>query len=129
MKLILTLVYVIHCSNAIVDLPGVDVLSSGYDAASWTTKYKIFDFSEEAGPVHIVSINKTFNAPAMVNVVTDGMNSKRVEDSCVDVATHFEEYVYMYRVSRQVLDSLIECDNPIGLWWVWVAYPKTTIPY
>ena len=34
-----------------------------------------------------------------------------------------------YRVSRQVLDSLIECDNPIGLWWVWVAYPKTTIPY
>ena len=37
--------------------------------------------------------------------------------------------VYRYRVSRQVLDSLIECDNPIGLWWVWVAYPKTTIPY
>ena len=36
---------------------------------------------------------------------------------------------YTYRVSRQVLDSLIECDNPIGLWWVWVAYPKTTIPY
>ena len=36
---------------------------------------------------------------------------------------------YKYRVSRQVLDSLIECDNPIGLWWVWVAYPKTTIPY
>ena len=35
----------------------------------------------------------------------------------------------IYRVSRQVLDSLIECDNPIGLWWVWVAYPKTTIPY
>ena len=36
---------------------------------------------------------------------------------------------FTYRVSRQVLDSLIECDNPIGLWWVWVAYPKTTIPY
>ena len=68
----------------------MDVLSSGYDAASWTTRYKIFDFSEEAGPIHINSINKTYTTPAMVNVVTDGINSKRVEDSCVDVATHFE---------------------------------------
>ena len=35
----------------------------------------------------------------------------------------------IYRVSQQVLDGLIGYDNPIGLWWVWVAYPKTTIPY
>ena len=34
-----------------------------------------------------------------------------------------------YSVSQQVLDGLIGYDNPIGLWWVWVAYPKTTIPY
>ena len=115
MKLILTLVFIIHYSNAIVDLPGVDVLSSGYDAASWTTKYKIFDFSEEAGPVHIVSINKTFNAPAMVNVVTDGMNSKRVEDSCVDVATHFEEYVYMYQRSTSFDVGVHTDDFSLGL--------------
>ena len=69
---------------------GIDVLSSGYDAASWTTKYKIFDFSEEGDVVHVNSINKTYIAPAMVNVITDGMNSKRVEDSCIDVVTHFE---------------------------------------
>ena len=65
-------------------------MSSGYDAASWTTKYKIFDFSEEGDEVHVNSINKTYIAPAMVNVITDGMNSKRVEDSCIDVVTHFE---------------------------------------
>ena len=65
-------------------------MSSGYDAASWTTKYKIFDFSEEGDEVHVNSINKTYTAPAMVNVITDGMNSKRVEDSCIDVVTHFE---------------------------------------
>ena len=69
---------------------GIDVLSSGYDAATWTSKYSIFDFKEEGETVHIISINKTYTAPAMVNVVTDGMNSKRVEDSCIDVATHFE---------------------------------------
>ena len=69
---------------------GIDVLSSGYDAATWTSKYSIFDFKEEGETVHINSINKTYTAPAMVNVVTDGMNSKRVEDSCIDVATHFE---------------------------------------
>ena len=65
-------------------------MSSGYDAATWTSKYSIFDFKEEGESVHIISINKTYTAPAMVNVVTDGMNSKRVEDSCIDVATHFE---------------------------------------
>ena len=65
-------------------------MSSGYDAATWTSKYSIFDFKEEGETVHINSINKTYTAPAMVNVVTDGMNSKRVEDSCIDVATHFE---------------------------------------
>merc|ERR1711884_36336 len=31
--------------------------------------------------------------------------------------------------SQLVLDGLIGHDNQIGLWWVWVAYPKTTIPY
>ena len=71
-------------------LSGIDVLSSGYDAATWSTKYSIFNFKEEGELVHINSINKTYTAPAMVNVVTDGMNSKRVEDSCIDVVSHFE---------------------------------------
>ena len=86
---------------------GIDVLSSGYDAATWTSKYKIFDFSEEGDTIHVPSINKTYTAPAMVNVVTDGMNSKRVEDSCLDVVTHFEGNIAKFKTFIQEEVSLI----------------------
>lgn len=51
----------------------------------------------------------------MVNVVTDGLNSKRVEDSCVDVATHFEEYVYMYQRSTSFDVGVQSDDFSLGL--------------
>ena len=92
---------------------GIDVLSSGYDAASWTSKYKIFDFSQEGDTIHVPSINKTYTAPAMVNVVTDGMNSKRVEDSCLDVVTHFEG-IYMLNTPLQTL-KIHKCEIMIDL--------------
>ena len=34
-----------------------------------------------------------------------------------------------YRVSQQVLDGPIGQYNPIGLWWVWVRWSKTTISW
>ena len=36
---------------------------------------------------------------------------------------------FKYRVTQQVLDGLIGQNNPNGLWWEWIWYPKTTIQY
>ena len=65
------------------------MLSAGYDAAAWTSKAAIFDFSKDGQTVQVSSIGKTYTAPEMVTVVTDGMNLARVEDSCSGVATSF----------------------------------------
>ena len=45
------------------------------------------------------SIDKTYFAPAYVSVVTDGPQSRRVEDSCVSVSTLFDDYLHTYQES------------------------------
>jgi len=92
--------FICGCGNALsqsVNLPGVDVLSSGFDGASLTTKFQIFDFASTPGPtVHVGANGKDYVAPAMVNVVTDGPNSKKVDDSCISVAESFQDYLSTY---------------------------------
>ena len=72
-------------------LPGLDVLSAGFDAASWSSKSRIFDLEkqEQSQKIYVQSIDKTYVAPDFVTVVTHGAQSKRVEESCVGVYTHF----------------------------------------
>ena len=91
-----------------VDFPGVDVLSAGYDDATWKTssgaKYQIWDLSEAAStPVFIPSLNRTFTPPAFVSVNADGPSLMRVEDSCEGVATDFASYLKTYQ-SRTSFD-------------------------
>jgi len=92
--------FICGCGNALsqsVNLPGVDVLSSGFDGAALTTKFQIFDFASTPGPtVHVGANGKDYVAPAMVNVVTDGPNSKKVDASCESVAESFSDYLSTY---------------------------------
>eukprot|EP00927_Polykrikos_kofoidii_P033917 TRINITY_DN28755_c0_g1_i1.p1 TRINITY_DN28755_c0_g1~~TRINITY_DN28755_c0_g1_i1.p1 ORF type:complete len:1451 (-),score=180.91 TRINITY_DN28755_c0_g1_i1:162-4514(-) len=89
-----------------VDLPGVDVLSAGYDAATWNWKAgssaaRLFDLSSAGPAVHIAAIERSFTAPAAVTVITDGVELARVEDSCEGVATHFTSYFHMHQESTR----------------------------
>lgn len=103
-----------------VNLPGVDVLSSGYDALSWTTKFQIFDFASTPGAkVHVGANNKDYIAPAMVNVVTDGANSKKVEDSCTSISENFQEYYHTYMRSTK-----FDVGVDVGVFSVGLGYHK-----
>merc|ERR1719312_633219 len=93
--------FAVASCHATVNLPGVDVLSAGYDAAAWTSKAAIFDFSKDGQTVEVSSIGKTYTAPEMVTVVTDGMNLARVEDSCSGVATSFSDYLHIHQRSTK----------------------------
>ena len=83
-------------------LPGLDVLSAGFDAASWSSKSRIFNLESEPSSqqkVYVHSIDKTYVAPDFLTVVTHGAHSKRVEESCVGVYTHFSDYIHTYQSS------------------------------
>merc|ERR1712142_29767 len=85
-----------------VNLPGVAVLNSGFDALALTSRNKIFDFDKTPGDrVHVGADSKRYTAPELVNVVTDGSNSKLVDDSCINVAHTFEDYLSTYKRSIQ----------------------------
>lgn len=108
---------------ASVDLPGVDVLSAGYDAAAWiekaNSKYRIFDLSGVGREVEVQSLGKSFTAPEMVSVVTDGPQCKRVEASCENIATGFASYLRTHFESTS-----IDVGVDIGSWKLGLQYHK-----
>ena len=71
-------------------------------AADWTSKYIGFLISlkKERRYIYIL-LTKIYVPPAFVTAVTDGENSKRVEDSCVEVTTKFDEYIHTYQRSTK----------------------------
>jgi len=136
--------------HATVNLPGIDVLTSGFDSASWTSKYRIFTLDEDGEKVYVKSIGKTYVAPKYVSVVTHGAHSKKVEESCVGVSTHFSEYVHTYQSSvsfdvgietksfslgiaahrdvRTVYEAIVKRGQAIGLSESWWGIYEVTLP-
>lgn len=106
-------------SRATNTLPGLDVLSSGYDAASWTSKARIFDLDDEATTQFVTSIGKTYTSPAYVSVVTHGAHSKRTETSCSGIYSYFSDYVHQ-RQSSVSFDVGVS----LGVFKLGIAYNK-----
>ena len=87
----------VHASDR---LPGLDDISSGYDAAKMlsaneqNSKYRIFDLSEASPEPFVLDImnkSRSFQVPKYVNVVK--MNLRK-EDLCESVSYTFQTFLY-----------------------------------
>uniref|UniRef100_A0A0G4FGM9 MACPF domain-containing protein n=1 Tax=Chromera velia CCMP2878 TaxID=1169474 RepID=A0A0G4FGM9_9ALVE len=106
-------------ASAAVDLPGITVLSAGFDAAAWENRgsgrYRIFDLTKEGPKVTIPEMQKEFTTPALVTVTTDGPATRRAEDTCSNVAATFREFLHTYQESVSLSVGVKSGDFSLGL--------------
>ena len=124
--------------------------SAGFNAADWTSKARIFNLQDEGQIVHVQSTDKTYTAPPFVSVVTDGPQSRRVEDSCVSVSTLFDHYLHTYQESvsfdigihtdsfglgiaahhdvKEVYEAITKNGQALGMSEAWWGLYEVTLP-